>query len=228
MTATLRLTLVMAAALGLAACADRDIILPGERLDPLAVTSPDGPAIDGPAGVSSTALSLAAPATNADWTHRGGNAAHAPGHVALGSLSGRIWSAPVGQGDSRRHRITADPVVAAGRIFALDSRAQVTATALNGARAWSTDITPVLENPDSASGGGLAYEDGRIFATTGFGELVALDATSGAILWRQRVEAPISGGPAVQDGVVYVAATNSTGWAVRASDGRVLWQTSGT
>nr|WP_111301996.1 PQQ-binding-like beta-propeller repeat protein [Paracoccus saliphilus] len=228
MTATLRLTLVLAAGLGLAACADRDVILPGERLDPLAVTSLDGPSIEGQAGVSSTALSLAGPVINAEWTQRAGNAAHAPGHVQLGAAGSRIWSAPIGQGETRRHRITADPIVAAGRIFTLDSRARVTATALNGGRAWSTDITPVLEDPDSASGGGLAYEGGRIFATTGFGELVALDAASGAVLWRQRVDAPIGGGPAAQDGVVYVAARNSVGWAVRASDGRVLWQTSGT
>ncbi|WP_410216985.1 PQQ-binding-like beta-propeller repeat protein [Paracoccus sp. (in: a-proteobacteria)] len=228
MTATLRLTLVIAAGLSLAACGDREVILPGERLDPLAVTSPDGPAVEGLAGVSSTTLSLTAPVPNAEWTQRAGNPAHAPGHVALGSLSGRIWSAPIGQSETRGHRITADPVVAAGRIFTQDSRARVTATGLNGGRAWSTDITPPLENPDSASGGGLAYEGGRVFATTGFGELVALDAVSGAVLWRQRVDAPISGGPAVQDGVVYVAARNSVGWAVRASDGRVLWQTSGT
>ncbi|MDN5568055.1 MAG: PQQ-like beta-propeller repeat protein, partial [Paracoccus sp. (in: a-proteobacteria)] len=78
------------------------------------------------------------------------------------------------------------------------------------------------------SGGGLVYEGGRIFVTTGFGELVALDAATGAVQWRQRVDAPISGGPAVQDGVVYVAARNSVGWAVRASDGKVMWQTSGT
>ncbi len=89
-------------------------------------------------------------------------------------------------------------------------------------------MTPALENVDSASGGGLAYEGGRVFVTTGFGELVALDAASGAVLWRQRVEASIGGGPAVQDGVVYVAARNAVGWAVRASDGRVLWQAAGT
>lgn len=228
MTAKLRLTLALAGILGLAACGDRDVILPGERLDPLAVASPDGPAVQGAPGISSTALSLAAPVTNAEWTHRAGNAAHAPGHVALGPGNRALWSAPIGQGDTRRHRITADPVVAAGRIFTMDSRARVTATAPNGGRAWSTDITPPLENPDSASGGGLAYEGGRVFATTGFGELVALDAASGRVLWRQRVGAAIGGGPAVADGVVYVASRNSVGFAVRASDGRVLWQSSGT
>lgn len=227
MSATLRLTIGLAAALTLSACGDREIILPGERLDPLAVTSPDGPAIEGPAPVSSTALSLAAPRLNAEWTHRGGNVAHQPGHVALGGGTSRIWTANIGQGDDRRHRISADPVVAGGRVFTMDSRATITATALSGGTAWTRDITPPDENPDSASGGGLAYEGGRVYATTGFGELVAMDAATGAIQWRQRVDAAISGGPAVQNGVVYIAARNNVGWAVRAADGKVLWQTSG-
>ncbi|MFN3275139.1 MAG: PQQ-binding-like beta-propeller repeat protein [Paracoccus sp. (in: a-proteobacteria)] len=228
MTPTLRYGLALVAGLGLAACGDRDVILEGQRLDPLAVTSPDGPAIEGPAGITGTALSLAAPSGNAEWTHRAGNAAHQPGHVALGQGTSRIWSAPIGEGDTRRHRIVSEPILGGGLIYTLDSRANVTATAPNGGRVWSTDITPALEARDSASGGGVAYEGGRIYATTGFGELVALDAASGGVLWRQRVGAPVGGGPAVQNGTVYVAARNNVGWAVRASDGRVLWQTGAT
>lgn len=227
MPATLRLTMALAAAFALSAC-EREVSLPGERLDPLAVTSPDGPAVEGPLPVSSTALSLPAPRLNAEWTHRAGNAAHQPDHVALGAGTSRIWTATIGRGDDRRHRITADPIIAGGRAFTMDSRATVTATALSGGTAWTTDITPYGENPDSASGGGLAFEGGRVFATTGFGELVALDASTGAVLWRQRVDAAIGGGPAVENGVVYVVARNDIGWAVRAADGKVLWQTSGS
>ncbi|TBN39425.1 quinoprotein [Paracoccus subflavus] len=228
MTATLRLTLALAATFGLTACGDRDTILPGQRLDPMAVTSPDGPAIEGPAPVSSTALRLMTPQANAEWTHRAGNAAHQPGHPVLGAGTTRVWTATIGEGNGKRHRISADPVVGGGLIYTLDSRSRVTATTTGGATAWTADIAPALEGRDSVSGGGLAYEAGRIYATSGFGELVALDAGSGGILWRQRVDAPIGGGPAVQNGVVYVLARNDLGWAVRASDGKVLWQTSGT
>lgn len=228
MTATLRLTLALTAALGLAACGERDVILQGQRLDPLAVTSPDGPAIEGPAPVTSTVLSLAAPVTNAEWTHRAGNAAHQPGHLAIGAGTRRIWSANIGDSSGKRHRISADPVVGGGLVFTLDSRTRVTATTTGGAVAWTSDIAPALETRDSVSGGGLAYEAGRVYATGGFGELVAMDAASGRILWRQRVDAPIGGGPAVQDGVVYVLGRNNIGWAVRAADGKALWQTAGT
>ena len=228
MITTLRLTLALAAAaLAVTGCAPREVILPGQRLDPMAVNSPDGPAVEGPPPVTTTALRLPAPVSNAEWTHRAGNAAHLPPHAALAQGTRRVFSAPIGQGDSRRYRITADPIVGGGLIFTLDSRAGVTATTPAGQTAWRAEVTPPRENPDSASGGGLAYEGGRVFVTTGFGELVALDAASGGVLWRQRVDAPIGGAPAVRDGMVYVAASNSVGWAVRAADGRVQWQTSG-
>ena len=141
MTATLRLTLALAATLGLQACGDRDPILPGQRLDPLAVTSPDGPAIEGPAPVTSTELNLAAPVANGEWTHRAGNAAHQPGHLAVGAGTTRVWTAPIGQGSDKRHRISADPVVGGGLVFTLDSRTRVTATTTGGATVWSSDIT---------------------------------------------------------------------------------------
>lgn len=221
---TAMLPLVALTALG--ACAEREVTLPGTRLDPRAVVSPEGPAVDEGGAITTTALNLPAP-RSVEWTTRAANPAHLIPHATLGAGTQRVFSAPIGQPSAKRHRITADPVVAGGRIFTLDSRARVVATVLSGGTAWTRDLTPPTETGDSASGGGIAYEGGRVFVTTGYGELVALDAASGGILWRQRVEAPVGGAPTVQNGTVYVAARNATGWAVRAEDGKVLWTVSG-
>lgn len=214
--------------LALAACAERELILPGERLHARAVMSPDGAPVVGDPAPTTTALSLPGVRANADWTHRAGSAQHASGNQALaGGGTQRIWSNPVGAPSGLRHRIIADPVVAGGMVFTLDSRARATASAASGGTVWSVDLAPPLETGESASGGGVAYEGGRVFVTTGFGELVALDARSGGVLWRQRVGAPIGGAPTVADGTVYVTGRDATGWAVRAEDGKVLWQVSG-
>ena len=211
----------------LASCSPREMILSGQRLDPRDIASAEGPVVLGDPGVTSTALNLAAPVST-EWTTRAANPAHLMPHAALaGTGLQRIWSAPIGQPSGKRHRITSDPVVAGGRVFTLDSRAQVVATALSGGTAWIADLRPAAERGDGVSGGGVSYEAGRVFVTTGYGELVALDAASGRVLWRQRVESPVSGAPTVADGVVYVAARNATGWAVRASNGKVLWTVSG-
>lgn len=227
MRVTLKAALMICGGLALAAC-EREVILTGQRLDPMAVASPDGPAVVGAPVAASTALALPAARMAGEWSHRGANAQHMPGHVALAGAGNRLlWSAPIGAGDGRRHRITADPIVAGGLVFTLDAQARVTATALNGGQAWSVDLTPPGESRGSVSGGGLAYEGGRVFASIGYGQLVAIDAATGRIAWRQKIGTAAGGGPTVQGGVVYAADRNAVGWAIDAANGRVLWQTTG-
>ncbi|WP_108852004.1 PQQ-like beta-propeller repeat protein [Albidovulum aquaemixtae] len=209
----------------LSACASGDPVLEGERLNVRASATGEVPVA---AGQNPVPIALPAARAAADWTHRAGNAAHRPPHAALSPAPVQIWAAPIGAGDGRKNRITADPVVAGGRIFTLDANATVTATGSNGATLWQTDLTPASERTGDASGGGLAYGDGRVFATTGFGELVALDPVTGAVAWRQRFDAAVGGAPAVMDGRVYVVARDSAAWAVRASDGRVEFVLPGT
>ncbi|MFG6079220.1 PQQ-binding-like beta-propeller repeat protein [Paracoccus litorisediminis] len=208
----------------LAACNKNDQPLPGERLDPRAVISPDGVPVQGATGPTTTALSLPPVRGNADWPQRAGSASHASGNMAIGAGTNRVFATSIGAASDRRHRITADPIVAGGLVYTLDSQSTVTASSTGGGRVWSASLRPSAETSDSVSGGGLAYEGGRVFATSGYGELVALDARTGGIAWRQRVDAPISGAPSVANGVVYVMGRNATGWAVRASDGKVLWR----
>lgn len=219
-------SVTLMAALLLSGCVEREVRLPGQRLDARAVGSPDGPAVAEPVATGS-ALSLPGVRANSEWTHRGQGASHDSGHVALSGSLQPLFAVPIGQPSGKRHRISADPIVAGGRIFTLDSKATVTATALSGGRAWSRDLTPAGENPNSGSGGGIAYEGGRVFVSTGYGELVGLDAASGQVIWRQRVDVPVGGAPTVQNGVVYVTNRAATGFAVRAADGKLLWQISG-
>lgn len=211
----------------LSACQNKDVVLPGERLDPRAVISPDGGTVETRVAASSTVLRLPPVHGNTDWPQRAGSASHASGNMALGQGTNRIWAAPIGTPSDRRHRITADPVVAGGLVFTLDSESTVTATTTGGGRVWSVDLRPAGESERSVSGGGLAYEGNRVFVTTGYGELVALDPRSGGIAWRQKVDAPIGGSPTVQNGVVYVIGRDAQGWAVRANDGKVLWRVFG-
>jgi outer membrane protein assembly factor BamB len=166
--------------------------------------------------------------TSGDWTQTGGNAAHSAGNAAWAGSLQPLWSARVGQGESRRNRMTAAPVAAGGRIFTMDADAQVAATGTNGGLLWQTDLTPPGDRPAEAAGGGLAYADGRLFATTGFGEVIAIDPATGGIVWRQRLDTPAAGAPAAAGGKVFVAGRDGTAWAIGAADGRVAWQIPGT
>ncbi|MFZ1727781.1 MAG: PQQ-binding-like beta-propeller repeat protein [Albidovulum sp.] len=221
---------VLAALAIVAGCSKGELVLEGDRQDLRSAVIGAGAEASSlaPKAGEAAPISFAAAQPNAEWTHRAGSADHAMGNVALAAPLTQIWSAKIGQGDDRKHRISSDPVVAGGRIFTLDSRSTVTATGTDGGTLWQADLTPASDKADDASGGGLAYGEGLVFATTGFGELVALDPATGAIAWRQKFDAPVGGAPAVSDGRVYVVARDASAWAVSASNGKVEWQLPGT
>lgn len=221
---------LMVSALGLAAC-ERDRILEGTRFPlraPLeasvpteTVPDPAAPA-DRPENVSA-AIALPGMVSNADWGQRGGNATHTGVHGALSAQPALVWAVDIGAGSSKRGRITAAPVVAGGRVFALDGASHVTAVSVAGARLWSVDVTADFDKGGALSGGSLAADGARAYAVTGYGEVVALDAGSGAVVWRQRLGAQSSGAPLLADGRVYVAGDDGTAWALDAASGRVVW-----
>ncbi|MEI4470740.1 PQQ-like beta-propeller repeat protein [Frigidibacter sp. MR17.24] len=212
--------------MALAACTE-EARLPGERVDTRSAIGM-APVDAVPSGARAVAIALPGQSTNADWTNRAGSADHAPGHVALRAQPQLVWSAGIGAASRQRHRLVGDPVVAGGLVFAMDSDAQVTAVTTGGQVAWRASAVPAGERVGGATGGGLAYGGGRVFASTGFGEVVAFDAATGAVVWRQGVDVGIGGAPTVANGTVYVSTRDGAGWAIRAADGRALWQVQGS
>lgn len=220
----------MVAALAVVACSKKEPILPGAReniRDVLQSEARRAQADETPVN-RALPLSLPAPVANADWPQRPGTPATRTAHPALSAAPALAWSVGIGQGDGRRVRITADPVVAQGRVFTLDAKTTVSAVSTAGAALWSTDVAPPSDSADNTSGGGLAYADGRIFVTTAFGAVTALDAGTGAVLWQQDIDAPTTAAPSVYEGLVYAVAGDDVAWVLDAETGRVRWQLSGT
>lgn len=205
-------------ALLLSACAPADIILPGAR-EPIRAA----------AATAGEARPIALPATtaNTDWTHRNGGPDHRLSHPALPGALALAFAVDIGDGNSRRARITADPVVAGGRVITLDAHATVTAVSTGGEVLWSADVAPDLDGRDDASGGGLATDGATVYVTTGFGRLSALDAATGALRWTQDLDAPGGSAPTVAGDLVYVVARDSRAWAIEKDDGRIRWQING-
>ncbi|KQI72759.1 quinoprotein [Loktanella sp. 5RATIMAR09] len=214
-----RVTIFAAISLALlGACGDDEVILPGDRFD-----------IRGQSVLANETRPVALPAAqvNADWTHRNGSPSHSITHPALGTNLSPLFSVDIGEGDSRRARMTSHPVVANGIIYTVDARALVTATSVDGRNVWTRDLTPTRDNADDASGGGISVGGGRVYVTTGFGEITALDAATGAEIWVQDLDAPAHAAPTLQGDLVYVVARDSTAWALDVTNGRIRWQRSG-
>jgi outer membrane protein assembly factor BamB len=211
------------------ACAQREEILPGQREDLRAILTEDEATVPDEKPENRTVpVKLSKTTANKNWTQRHGTPQTRVDHPAYSGAMQMLWSANIGAGDGRRNRITADPVVAEGRIFTLDSEARVSATTTNGEPAWNVDLLPSHDKAKDATGGGLAYADGTVFVTSGFGLLTALDAATGAQQWQQKLGATASGAPTVKNGLVFLAAGDNTAWAVDAASGRIRWQLDAT
>ena len=203
---------------------DNEERLPGRRISVLALERalrPDLEAID-------TSILLPRPLDSKTWPQAGGFSHHAMHHTVLPSVPQRVWRSDVGTGSSRRNRLLAEPVVAGGRIFAMDAKANVTAFNANtGSPLWRTRLAPKDEDDGAFLGGGLAYENGRLFASTGFGQVVAMDATRGIVIWRADLEAPVRAAPAANGGRVFAISIENKVVALAATDGQRLWNYSG-
>lgn len=215
------LALVLGAAL-LTACSEPQLILPGEREGLRAVLQ--DPEADEAVENLTLPISLGAQENNANWAQFWGSPAERVSHPALGANLTLQWRANIGAGNSRRQRISADPVVGGGRIYTLDAGALITALSPSGSVLWQQDLAPSIDGADEATGGGLAYSEGRLYVGLGFGTLSVLDATDGSLIWQQELEATASGAPTVSGDLVYIAAGDNTGWALNKETGRVEWQ----
>ena len=215
----------LAVAALVAGCSFQDDPLPGQRVgirEAAGVSEAGG----GPRVTRKASAPIALPraVNHAAWTHRNGTAQHRIQHPALNRNLTMLWRTDIGAGDSRKARITADPVAAGGRIFTLDSRARVSAVSTGGGELWATDITPARDRTSDASGGGLALSGNTLFVASGYGELLALDTATGGIRWRQAFNGPVQGTPTVVDGTVYVVSRDNRAFAVDASNGRLRWE----
>lgn len=209
--------------LALVAACSRERPLEGERLD---IRAPwNGEEVE---TNTSAPIRLPGPSANANWTQRQGTSGARPGHPSLGASPQLVWSAPIGAGDSRRTRLTTDPVVAGGRIYTLDAHTMVQATSTSGAPVWTTDLMDARGQRASASGGALAVDGNRVYVASAFAFVAALDATTGEELWRTDFDAPLTGSPAALGGSLYVTAVDSSLWSLDASTGRIQWTLPGT
>ncbi len=205
--------------LTLAACKDPDIILQGQRED---IREGNSARIEN----QSRAISLPQQTTNAAWPQSHGLETYRTAHPALSAAPQRIWSVSIGNGDERRHRITATPVAGDGRIYTLDSGVQVSATSPSGQLLWKSDL--IASADGAATGGGVAFHEGVLYVSSGYGLLTALEASSGKQIWSQKLQATGSGQPTIGNGLVYLVAGDDTGWAVNTKDGRIAWQIAAT
>ena len=166
--------------------------------------------------------------TNAEWAQAGGNASHSMGHLTLGASIGQAWRVSAGAGSSNKEQLAASPIFAAGRIFTIDTSAVVRAISPeNGATIWQTQIRGEDAPTSALFGGGVSFDNGRLYASNGVGDTAALDANDGKLLWMVRPGGPLRGSPTIANDNVYLITQDNQLFALNPADGATRWSGAG-
>jgi outer membrane protein assembly factor BamB len=198
--------------------------LPGERIAILALDQ----SLEADPKLADLPVRLPRPYANDAWVQAGGVPSHANHHLAAGSAEAlqAAWTTSIGTGSDDEHQLTAEPLIVGGRIYTLDVESVVSAfDAADGDRIWRTELMP--DEEDGAFGGGLAHADGKIYVSTGFAQVVALNAENGEEIWRVGLGGPMRAAPAVNGDRVFAITIDNQLHAVDANTGEKLWAHSG-
>jgi outer membrane protein assembly factor BamB len=194
--------------------------------------------------LASTPVQLPQPYRNPDWPLAGGYASNAMYHLDVPGRLHKIWDQDAGKGSDTASLLTSPPVVGGGLIYALDSEAHIWVfRAADGHPVWNrrlapkngTDLptlwgmlgTPNTVDPPQGMGGGVAYDDGKIFVTSGFGVLHSIDARTGREIWTKDLGMPVTNAPVVNGGRIFVSTHDNHFYAMAETDGRTLWEHQG-
>lgn len=211
--------------------------LPGTRIPIM----PTAEKIPGELASGDQPIVLVAEHENDAWAQPGGEATNAPGHLALGAAVHQSWSADAGAGSGKVGRVTASPIVYGDRVFTLDATGTVTAfSASGGSKAWQVSLVPERERssggglfslgagtPSGGFGGGLAADSGRLYAASGFGNVVSLDPSSGKKLWERNLGVPLRAAPTAYGDRVFVITVDGRFYCLSGLDGAELWNVRG-
>lgn len=167
---------------------------------------------------------LPPPQAQADWPIPGGAPEQPVENVAAAPEFRLAWKRNFGLKSGRHFHVMAPPVAADGRIYVMDAAADVSAHDLaTGAQIWRTNLTPKSKREHQAFGGGLALAGGKLYATSGFRLVAALDPATGRLDWLTRTDAPIHDAPMVADGRVYAIDVDDELLTFNAASGAPDW-----
>ena len=173
--------------------------------------------------LAGVAVVLPPAAPNADWPQAGGTADKSYDHPALSAAPALAWRAQIA-GSTNSQRLAAAPVVGGGLLYAMDTNGLVHAFDANtGAARWTQSFKITGDGASSVFGGGASYADGRLYITTGVGEVASLDATNGTVAWKVKPAGPLRGSPTIAFNSIFVMTQDNQIHALDPATGTVQW-----
>lgn len=143
----------------------------------------------------------------------------------------KVWQSKVGNGVAH-YESGLKPAIVGDKVYAASRNGIVVAKNLsNGRTLWSFDLRNEGESSLLARftgetariAGGVTFANGKLYLGTEDGEVFALNAANGELLWRAPVQGEVIASPAVGEGLVVIATTAGTLVALDADNGEQRW-----
>lgn len=194
----------------------------GQRIAVLSnetVVKPDVP-------LSDVHIALPTPHRNSDWSQSGGSASHLVGHLETGNQLKGFWSTSFGEGSSKRDFLISTPVISHKVVFTIDAEGKVSAKRLDsGETIWERKVKPINRSDKDVAlkGAGIAVANEKVYVTTGFGGVYALDMKTGNPIWYFEAQNPMRISPTVDGNMLFVQTIANELIALDATTGQELW-----
>jgi outer membrane protein assembly factor BamB len=156
---------------------------------------------------------------------------NSPSHLAINFEAITTLSKPKrilsGSGETADSRIFMQPVVNNNNLFFLDARANVISFNLKKNKViWKKSISLKSDNNHNL-GGGVAIYNNQVIINSPYGEVIALDKTSGSIVWRKNIGTPFRAAPTIFDNKIFSLALSNKLIVLNADDGSLYWEHQG-
>lgn len=197
--------------------------LPGTRVSVLPTES-----IPVDSGLGAVHVTVPPAVTNAQWPQHMGTPRASIGNLTVAEHFSEKLSQRAGEGNKWGEPLVITPVVGGDTLFAMDAIGAVSAhdaKAITSVRWVSRAV--VGKDEDDILGGGLAYDAGRLYVSTGRGVLAALDVQTGQSIWKQNVGLPFRSAPKIDDGKLFAVSVDNQIFALDPATGAVLWNSRG-
>jgi outer membrane protein assembly factor BamB len=226
----LALFALLACSVALAGCSSLPSWMGGKKKEPeklegarISVVPPDE-ALQPDSRLAGVAVSLPPTTANNEWTQHAGGFTAARGNLAGKGTFSSVSSVRAGEGNSFASVLVLPPVVGDGRVYAMDAAGYISAHDAGNIDKvlWTSDGAYEEDAPDSF-GGGVAYDNGRLYAVSGRGQVVSIDAATGTVVWRKDLRVAFRSAPKVAGGKLFATTLDNQTYAIRADNGEVAW-----
>lgn len=164
---------------------------------------------------------------NYSWEQNGLTSSHRGEHLRSGGNLDEIWNITFGEGSSKRNVLISTPVADSNNVYTVDAEGVVRAFDLaKGKEVWEKKLKPTNKKAknNSMSGAGIAMKSDKLFVTTGFGQVFALNKNDGSVVWNHDIKSPIRIAPSVDDELVIVQSLDNGIFALNVNTGNELWK----